>query len=119
MKTRITVTKESRKFIAKAFKVTERTVFNALSGERDNDLARRIRKLAKAQGGVEITVYDEFETMHDADGYIRQYFPNGAMLEIEKGTDQCAIFHKGEKIKECTVTFANIGSVQTFASALR
>ena len=41
--------------------------------------------------GIVMVETPEIETMHDADGYMRQYFPNGAMLEIDKTSGFAAI----------------------------
>lgn len=43
----------------------------------------------------------QMETMHDADGYMRQYFPNGAMLEADKTTGVVTIYDRnGEVVVE-------------------
>lgn len=39
------------------------------------------------------------ETMHDADGYMRQYFPNGVMLECNKNTGRVDIIKDGKSVK--------------------
>lgn len=39
------------------------------------------------------------ETMHDADGYMRQYFPNGVMLECNKKTGRVDIIKDGKSVK--------------------
>ena len=47
MKRQIAVSKSDRQFLMKLFKVTERTVFNALALDKPgNDLHKRIRKAA-------------------------------------------------------------------------
>ncbi len=46
----------------------------------------------------------EVETIHDADGMMRQYFPSGAVIEIDKNTGDTAIYFGGEKI----VSFDNV-----------
>lgn len=113
MKKMITATKENRRFLAKKFNVTERMVYKALSGGSDSELARKIRHTALQRGAQEVEMYDEFETWYDYDGYIRQYFQNGAMLEIKKGTDEGIVFLKGRTLQRISgINFKNIGEVQ-------
>ena len=88
----ITSTAETRSKIEKAFKVSSQTVWRALRYKGKNtDTEKRIRKMAIECGGVIMVEVPEIETMHDADGYMRQYFPNGAMLEIDKTSGFAAI----------------------------
>ena len=75
MKKQVTVTKENREFLEKAFKVSSVMIWKALTFESDTDLARRIRKLAVERGGIEMCFCPVLETMHDSDGYMRQYLP--------------------------------------------
>ena len=71
MKKQVTVTKENREFLEKAFKVSSVMIWKALTFESDTDLARRIRKLAVERGGIEMCFCPVLETMHDSDGYMR------------------------------------------------
>ena len=73
MKKQVTVTKENREFLEKAFKVSSVMIWKALTFESDTDLARKIRKLAIERGGIEMCFCPVLETMHDSDGYMRQY----------------------------------------------
>ncbi len=50
-------------------------------------------------GGVVMVVTPEVETIHDANGYMRQYFPNGAMIECNKANGNVDVFYKGQKMK--------------------
>ena len=52
MRQYIHVTKETREFLSKAFDIEPRTVYNALNFVKDNDLAKRVRKLAYEKGGI-------------------------------------------------------------------
>ena len=97
MKKQVTVTKENREFLEKAFKVSSVMIWKALTFESDTDLARRIRKLAVERGGIEMCFCPVLETMHDSDGYMRQYLPNGAMLEFNKNDGNGSVFFKGWK----------------------
>lgn len=124
MKKYIHIQKEDREFITKAFGVTERTVFNALRFDEkrgDTDLAKRIRKMAMERGGIEMAVVPVMETLFDADGYMRQYFPNGALLELSKekgGTS--ALWYDGERVwhTDDDVVTSEIGGLQRRARAL-
>lgn len=117
MKKRIAVTKESRAFIAKAFGVTERMVFKALAFQSDTDLANRIRALATKRGGYVVYSENDFETFHDHDDYMRQYFPNGAMLEVNKGNGDCDAFMNGERIRHWgNIMVSEIKGIQDWVS---
>ena len=87
MKKRIDTTKEMRQKAMKVFHVTEQTVFNAIcfdSKRGDTDKAKRIRSYILQNGGVVMVELPEVETIHDAEGMMRQYFPNGGMVEVNK-----------------------------------
>ncbi len=113
MKKIITATKENREFLSKAFNVTERMVYKSLSGTSDSPLARKIRFTALQRGAQEVEVYDEFETWHDADGFMRQYFPNGAMLEVNKKAAIGWIFYKGQSVRRIDgINFQILDDVQ-------
>ena len=124
MKRYIHIQKADRDFIVKSLKVTERTVFNALSFDEvrgHTELACRIRKLAMDRGGIVMYVSSEMETLFDADGYMRQYFPNGALLEISKSGDGGAsIWFRGEKVWSApSARCSEIECMQERAAALR
>lgn len=88
----ITATAETRRKIEKVFGVGQQTVWRALRFKgKDTDTERRIRKMALENGGIIMITAPAMETMHDADGYMRQYFPNGAMLEINKSNAYAVI----------------------------
>lgn len=121
MKKFIAVTKENREFLAKAFGVTEHYVYMCLwYRDKNSDTAKKIRSLAVQRGGVAMVQAPEMETLHDADGYMRQYFPNGAMLEICRATSAGTVFgRKGERVKEYAhVTIPMIYEMQTVAQSL-
>lgn len=95
----VAITKEMREKLVKIFRCTERSIWNALNYDAERghtEQARKIRKAAYEMGGVEMLVAPEIETMHDADGYMRQYLPNGSMLELSKQDGSCTIYYKGE-----------------------
>ncbi len=100
----ITASKETRELIIKAFRgISRQTLWRALHFEdmaKGTDTERRIRKMALNCGGVVMVVTPEMETMHDADGYMRQYFPNGAMIEADKSTGIVTVMLRGELVEQ-------------------
>lgn len=125
MKRYIHIQKADREFILNLFKVTSRTVDNALrfDAERGNtDLARKIRKVAMEHGGIVMVVSPEAETLFDADGYMRQYLPNGVLLEFEKeaGNGGCNVYLKGDMVRRYdNVQVRDIPAIQNWAATLR
>lgn len=122
MKRYIHVTKDVREFLAKAFKVTDRTVWYAITFEKDNQLHRKIQMLALKKGGILMNELPALETFHDHDGYMRQYLPNDAILEFGKTpeTKGGAVFFKGEKVREYKeVMVSEIIDIQNWAKTLR
>lgn len=119
MEKRISVTKENRAFLVKAFGVTERMVFKALAFQSDTKLAKKIRHLALQRGGFVLNIGPEFETIHDNDGYMRQYLQNGSMLEFNKETGGCDAYFGGELVKHWdNVVVSEINGIQNWAAAL-
>lgn len=103
MKRRIDTTKELRQRAMKVFGVTEQTVFNAIgfdSKRGNTDKAKRIRSYLLQNGGVMLVELKEVETIHDADGYMRQYFPNGAMIEVDKKTGNLKGYYRGKEVMD-------------------
>lgn len=96
----IEVTKETRDFLQQAFDVTGTMVWYALNFDEkrgQSDLAKRIRNLALQKGGVVLNIGPEIETIHSADGRMRQYFPHDVLLEADtRGTGLVAVYKKGE-----------------------
>lgn len=125
MKRYIHIQKADREFILNLFKVTGRTVDNALrfDAERGNtDLARKIRKVAMEHGGIVMVVSPEAETLFDADGYMRQHLPNGVLLEFEKeaGNGGCNVYLKGDMVRRYdNVQVRDIPAIQNWAATLR
>ena len=125
MKRYIHIQKADREFILNLFKVTGRTVDNALrfDAERGNtELARKIRKVAMEHGGIVMVVSPEAETLFDADGYMRQYLPNGVLLEFEKeaGNGGCNVYLRGDMVRRYdNVEVRDIPAIQNWAATLR
>lgn len=123
MKKYIHITKEDREFIAKVFKVSDRSVLNAIRFDEkrgDSDNARRIRKLALERGGILMAVIPMIETFHDYDKVTRQYCPNGALIELDRNDGMGYVIFKGETVKIYkNVKMTDIDGIQRFAMALR
>lgn len=119
----IHIMKEDREFIMKSLGVTERTVLNAIGFDEkrgNSDTAKRIRKLAMSRGGIVMVVNPEIETLFDADDYMRQYFPNGALIELDKKAGTGDVLFKGERAGHYeNVSLRDIEEIQAFASALK
>lgn len=98
----ITATKETREQITKAFRgISRQTLWRALHFEDINkgtDTERKIRKMALNRGGVVMVVSPAIETVHDVDGFMRQYFPNGAMLEANKITGVVKVYDRNGNV---------------------
>ena len=106
-----------------ALNVTEKTVYNAIrfDDRRGNsELSAKIRKLAMDRGGIVMVVIPEIETFHDYDNVMRQYCPNGALIELDRNDGSGQVIFKGETVKTYEhVMVADINQIQAFASALR
>lgn len=122
MKKYIHIKKEDREFIAKAFDITERTIFNATHYTDMNegtDLMKKVRTLALQRGGIVMVKAPEWEVLHDADGYIR-YYIGDVLLEFSKKEPVCDVFKKGEKVRHFEkVMTSDIQGIQDWAATLR
>lgn len=99
MKKNIAVSKEVREKIAKVFKVTDRHVFNALNlGYPETDIVKRIRVMAKQNGGVTMATVPAGEALWFADGTMRMDFDNGAICEFSRADGTGRIIYKGEEV---------------------
>lgn len=123
MKKYIHIQKADREFIAKAFEVTERTIYNATHFENmseGTDLMRQIRSLALQRGGIVMVEAPEWEVLHDADGYIRYYISGGILLEFSKKEPVCDVYKHGEKVRHYDyVLTSDIQGIQDWAATLR
>lgn len=116
----ITATRDTREFLAKNFHVSKVTVWQALTFKKDNDLMRRIRMAAKERGGVTLISLPELETFHDCDGFMRQYLPNGVVLEFNKEAGSCDAFFKGKNVlHHDQVMISEIKGIQSWAMTLK
>lgn len=122
MKKYIHIQKEDREFIAKALRITERTIYNATHYEDMNegtDLMLKIRTLALQRGGLVMVEAPEWEVLHDADGYMRQYLGD-VLLEFSKTEPVCDVYKKGVKVRRFDqVMTSDIQGIQDWATGLR
>lgn len=122
MKKYIHIQKEDREFIARLFKVSKRTVYNAIHFEdmnEGNDLAKKIRKVALERRGIVMIAAPEWEVLHDADGYMR-YYLGDILLEFSKREPVCDVFKRGEKVSHYDhVLTSDIQGIQDWALTLR
>ena len=121
MKKYIHIKKEDREFIAKSLDITERTIFNATHFTDMNegtDLLKTVRTLALQRGGIVMVEAPEWEVLHDADGYMRQYLGD-VLLEFSKTEPWCDVFKHGEKIRRFDNLMTNdIQGIQDWAATL-
>ena len=123
MKKYIHVTKEVREKLMNNFGVTNVMVWYALTfhPKRGNsDLAKRIRCCAIQNGGIVLNELPAMETFHDHDGYMRQYLPNGVLLEVNKSNGDVDVIFKGESVKHYENVFVrDLKGIQNWAATLR
>ena len=121
MKKYIHIQKADREFIAKTFKVSKRTVYNAIHFEdmdEGSELAKKIRKLALERGGIVMVEAPEWEILHDADGYMRCY-RGDILLEFSKKEPVCDVFKHGEKVRHYdNLMTSDIQGIQDWAAKL-
>ena len=120
----IKVSSENRAKLARMFGCTERMVYKALCYESDSELARKLRHVARKElgGWIEAMVPEDeifYDTVEGNERVLRQYFPNGAVLEISKDTGQCRIMHRGELAWDAgRISVTEIVNVQMWARGL-
>lgn len=128
-KKQILITPEESKYIRKTFRVSNTTVWHALTYRRNNDIHRKIRKFAIERGGQRVVLTPEFDTIYivnreDADGnmtrYMIQYFENGAVLEGSFRTGEGTLRNnRGEVVSTYkNILLAEIGKIQELAMSL-
>ena len=119
---RIAIKKDGNEgaYLAKLFGVTRVMVWKALAFESDTDLAKKIRKAALERGGQHVIELPIFETIHDADGYMRQRFPNGVELVAHKATGTVTVFVLG-KLGETyeDVSLPELERIQQLCAAIK
>lgn len=116
----IDVTDEVRTKIRKIFGCSNPTLWRALSFHSDTDTSRRIRMCALENGGELMVLSPAMETIHSAEGRMRQYFENGAMLEADMCTGVVRVYD-GEGVVRKTVedcSIAMLEGLQEFAMGI-
>ncbi len=116
----IHITKEVRQHLRKIFSVTDVMIWKALNFESDSELAGKIRKAAYENYGILMVQAPALETLHDHDNYMRQYLPNGVLLEFNKSNGEGDVYFRGNHVKHYeNVLLSEIGNIQNWASSLR
>lgn len=128
-KIKIEVGTDVRRKIVKMFGVCEQTVTNALNysggdGRGQNELARKIRRVAMENGGRRMAYLPEeeifYDTEKDGERFMRQYFSNGAVLEVSLRTGAGVVVFKGEPVGDYErVLVSELPGIQNFARSLR
>ena len=115
----IEVDKKTREMPVKTFRTTSVSVWRALSLRDDSPKSRRIRHAAIQHRGVLLVLAPAVETIHDADNYMRQYFPGDVMVEINKSTSHVDLLKRGEVVKSWdNVYVSDLNGIQREAAAL-
>lgn len=103
----IVITPEESRYIQRVFKVSNTTVWHAVKYVRNNDIHKKIRKLAIERGNPQMVLAPEFDTIYltnrkDADGKMAEYmvqpFENGATLEGNRDNGVVTVRSKGGKV---------------------
>lgn len=116
---KIVTSMELRKRLQAAFNVTDRAVRNALDWSSNSHLAEKIRFTALKEGGVMVGPLNNIETFHDADGIMRQYLPNGAVIEFSRADNTGRILLNGGEVATYTdITIPKIYEIQSIAATL-
>lgn len=120
-KRRIQVSGETLAALTQVFKCTKRMVWMALSWDRDTPLAKRIRRAAIEKGGRVMNWLPECETIHCADGTMRQTFPNGAEITVDWEQHRVEVRFNGEVARfegTAVVTLDDFHALQAWTEAL-
>lgn len=99
----ISVTREQKDFLMKAFGVSGQMVWLALTYDEkrgNSELARRIRSLALQRGGVALVTLPMSEVIHNSDATMVQWFGNGMMWECDKRTGRLELKDAGGAVVE-------------------
>ncbi len=117
----IHITSEQRERLIKVFKTTSMSVWRALRFESDSPKSLRIRTFALREcNGILMNKIPSIQTFHDHDGYMRQYLPNGALIEISKKDSTADVLMEGKVVKHYDqVMISQIENIQNWAQALR
>ncbi len=121
----IKVSKENKAKLAKMFNCTDRMVYKALCFECQTLLARKIQYVARKEmgGWVEAAVPEDeifYDTMEGGERVMRQYFGNGAVLEVSMTTGEGKVTYKGKpRVRYDQVLLTSIPQIQEMARGMR
>ena len=121
----IKVSNENKAKLAKMFNCTERMVYKALCFESQTLLARKIQHVARNEmgGWIEAAVREDeifYDTTEDGRHFMRQYFGNGAVLEVSMDTGDGVVKFKGEAREHYDdVLVMDIPRIQEYARSMR
>lgn len=116
MKKKIVVSEALRKEISEKFNVGRVTVWRALNYVSGIDKSQAIRRYALSHGGEEICEVACLETVHDANGHMYQYLPNGVTIDFDKKAGTASVVKDGaEYARYNNVTVSAIENIQNFA----
>lgn len=116
---RIDVNKQTRELLVKMFNTTSVSVWRALSYRDNSPKSRCIRMAAYQNRGVLLVLTPAMETIHDADNYMRQYFPADVMIEGNKNTGRVELLKNGEVVKSWdSVKLTELAAIQQEAVKL-
>lgn len=120
----IKVSKENKAKLAKLFNCTDRMVYRALCFECQTLLARKIQYVARKEmgGWVEAAVPEDeifYDTMENGERFMRQYFNNGAVLEVSLTTGEGIVrFNGSPRYRYSEVLVSDIPTIQNYAQNL-
>ena len=115
----IEVSKQTREMLVKTFQTTAVSVWRALSFRDDSPKSQRIRKVAYQNRGVLLMLTPAMETIHDADNFMRQYFPGDVLIEANKNNGHVELLKNGEVVKSWdNILFRQIEEIQQEAVKL-
>ncbi len=115
----IEVNKQTREMLVQLFKTTRMSVWRALSFRDNSATSKRIRHAAYQNRGILLLLTPAMETIHDADNFMRQYFPNDVLIEANKNNGHIDLLKNGEVVKSWdNVLFRQIDDIQQEAVKL-
>lgn len=121
----IKVTDEAKNRLARMFGCTKRSVYAALCYSSDSEMADRIRHIARRDmgGWIEASVPEEsifYDVTEDGRHVMRQYFGNGAVLEVSMDDGMGCVMYKGRtRVARENVLVSEMPAMQAAARALK
>ena len=120
MKQSISVTREQREFLERLFGVSKVMIsyalnYNAQWGQ--SELAKKIRRVALERGGVPMFCAPSSEVIHDASGYMCQYYANGWMWDANKRTGVLEVKNEENEVV-VHIAHANLADIEAVQQRL-